>query len=358
MPTPPLDPTSTPQPDPASAPRPDPVSTRRTAAPSPEPWGDPDGTAPVLAAFDPARPSPFGRHGMVRAVVANPVTALLVQRALVMEVAHPAVAAGVEHHSRFRSHPLRRAWVTADAALRLTFGDDEVARGAVRQIYRVHDRINGPVEALGPVADPAPRPGSYTAHDAALLLWVWATLVDTAETAYTRWVRPFGPGEGEAFYTEMRSMGSFLGIPHDTLPADRAAFARYLERTLDDERLGSSEVSRRVARQVLWFSHWSVPPAAVWLQTRAGVRHARPPGRAPTGPAARPGRHRSGAPPRPLAVLPLPPPAPDPGPAAGALRAAATPEHRARRAAAGAALRPPVGKAAVGPQEGAVPPRA
>jgi uncharacterized protein (DUF2236 family) len=176
------------------------------------------------------------------------------------------VAAGVEHHSRFRSHPLRRAWVTADAALRLTFGDDEVARGAVRQIYRVHDRINGPVDAAGPATDEACPTGSYTAHDASLLLWVWATLVDTAETAYTRWVRPFEVHEGAAFYTEMRSMGSFLGIPDDMLPPDRVTFARYVDDVLDDERLGSSDTSRRMARQVLWFSHWSVPPAAVWLQ--------------------------------------------------------------------------------------------
>ena len=67
---------------------------------------------------------------VVRAVVAEPVTALLVQRALVMEVAHPAVAAAVAHHSDFQAHPLRRAWATTDAAVRLVFGNGHVARWA------------------------------------------------------------------------------------------------------------------------------------------------------------------------------------------------------------------------------------
>src|SRR5579863_2749307 len=96
---------------------------------------------PVLGALDPQAPLPFGRHSVVRAVVAEPVTALLVQRALVMDVAHPSVAAAVAHHSEFQRRPLTRAWATVDAALRLVFGDEQVARDAARQIYAVHDHI-------------------------------------------------------------------------------------------------------------------------------------------------------------------------------------------------------------------------
>ena len=232
----------------------------------------------VLGALDPSAPSPFGRHSIVRRMVAQPVTALLVQRALVMEVAHPAVAAGVEHHSRFRAHPLSRAWVTVDAGLRLVFGDDHVARGAVRQIYRVHDHINGNADpgrsghpsAAGDTHGGAPRPtgvaAPYSAHDASLLTWVWATLVDTTEVAFTRWVRPLTPAEVSSYYAEMRAFGRFLGIPDALLPADRPALARYVSAMVDDEHLGSSTESRALARQVLWFRHWSVPPALVRLE--------------------------------------------------------------------------------------------
>jgi uncharacterized protein (DUF2236 family) len=214
---------------------------------------------PVLGALDADAPLPFGRESVVRAVVAEPVTALLVQRALVMEVAHPDVAAAVADHSQFQRRPLSRAWLTADAALRLVFGDEHVARAAARQIYAVHDHIHG--ELGGPVGS-----RSYTAHDASLLVWVWATLVDTAETAYTRWVRPFDRGEGDAYYGEMRSFARFLGIPEALLPADRSAFSDYLDGVLGGEQLGTTEESRSLARQVLWFEHRLVLSPLVRLE--------------------------------------------------------------------------------------------
>jgi uncharacterized protein (DUF2236 family) len=220
---------------------------------------------PVLGALEPGAPLPFGRHSVVRAVVAEPVTALLVQRALVMDVAHPKVAAAVAHHSEFQRRPLTRAWATADAALRLVFGDEHVARGAARQIYGVHDHINGRLD-VGNGLGGDTGDAQYTAHDASLLTWVWATLVDTAETAFTRWVRPFGADEAEAFYDEMLSFARFFGIPDELLPADRRAFARYLDDMLSSESLATGDESRSLARQVLWFSHRRVPSPIVRVE--------------------------------------------------------------------------------------------
>jgi uncharacterized protein (DUF2236 family) len=220
---------------------------------------------PALGALDPDAPLPFGRHSVVRAVVAEPVTALLVQRALVMEVAHPKVAAAVVHHSQFQRRPFSRAWVTADAALRLVFGDAQVARAAARQIYAVHDHIHGHL-APGTTEHEHDTEARYTAHDASLLVWVWATLVDTAETAFTRWVRPFETGEGDAYYDEMRSFGRFLGIPDELLPRHRDAFSRYLDDVLGSDLLGTTEESRSLARRVLWFEHRVVLSPVVRLE--------------------------------------------------------------------------------------------
>ncbi len=222
------------------------------------------GPPPVLGALDPEAPLPFGRHSVVRAVVAEPVTALLVQRALVMEVAHPKVAAAVAHHSDFQRHPLSRAWVTVDAALRLVFGDEHTARGAARQIYGVHDHIHGVVDSDGVVDEDPDR--AYTAHDASLLAWVWATLVDTTETAFTRWVRPFDSEEADTFYGEMRAFARFLGIPDDVLPADRGEFSCYLEGVLEGSELGATPETRSAARQVLWFDHRVVPSPLVRVE--------------------------------------------------------------------------------------------
>jgi uncharacterized protein (DUF2236 family) len=218
---------------------------------------------PLLGALDPTARTPLGRHSILRRVVAEPVMSLVIQRVLVMDVAHPKVAAAVEDHSRFQVHPWRRACVTVDAALRLVFGSTPVARGAAEQIYRTHDHIDGRVAA----ASGQPSAGEpYTAHDASLLLWVWATLVDSAEMAYTRWVRPFDARQAEEFYADMVAFARFVGIPPEILPVGRDAFAAYLDAMLDSDVMGSADASRSVARQILWYSHWSVPPSVVRLE--------------------------------------------------------------------------------------------
>lgn len=66
--------------------------------------------------------------------------------------------------------PIRRLWRTLDRTLRLSFGDSEDLRRAARQINRAHRAVQGP---------------GYRAVDPALLLWVHATLIDSAlERAY------------------------------------------------------------------------------------------------------------------------------------------------------------------------------
>lgn len=217
----------------------------------------------VLRALDPAAEPPFGRDSVLRRVLSEPVTSLLVQRALVMEVAHPKVAAGVDDHSSFKRRPISRAWVTADAALRLVFGDAETARGAARQIYRTHDRING---RLTEQAGEWRSGDSYTAHDASLLKWGWATLVDSAHVAYTRWVRAFSDEEAERYYAEALAFAGFLGIPSALLPQRRYEFAEYLEEMLGGGLLASMATSRRLASEVLWYRHWIVAPPAVLVQ--------------------------------------------------------------------------------------------
>ncbi len=212
-----------------------------------------------LGVLDPEAPTPLGRHSFLRRVVAEPVTALMIQRALVMDVAHPLVAAGVADHSQFRSRPWRRAWFTVDTGLRLVFGSSATARAAARQIYATHDRIHG----TAPDGEPVAAGASYTAHDASLLTWVWATLVDSAATAYTRFVGPFSEGQAEDYYADMLAFGRFVGIPAPLLPADRPAFAAYLDAMLDSDLLGTGAVGRDLVGHILWFDHRSVPPPLV-----------------------------------------------------------------------------------------------
>jgi uncharacterized protein (DUF2236 family) len=224
--------------------------------------------APLLGQLDPHAEYPLTDASVLRHMASEPVVGLLVYRAVVMELAHPKVGAAVAEHSQFRGRPVSRFWTTTDAAIRILFGSAEVARGAVQQIYRVHDHIGGTLPArdrvsLGNLAGAADDAFSYTAHDASLLIWVWATLVDSLEAAFTRWVRPLASEEAAAFYADMAAGARFLGIPEELIPPDRTTFREYLDEMLDRPDLGRTPTSRATIREVLWQRHPLMPPPLV-----------------------------------------------------------------------------------------------
>jgi uncharacterized protein (DUF2236 family) len=220
----------------------------------------PEPSAPVLGRLDPHATTGFARDSMIRQVSAELCIGLVVQRALTLEVGHSKVGAGVQEHSLFRQQPLRRLWSTADTALRLLWGDPAVARAAAQQVYSLHDHING--ELPEPSAA-WPQGDRYTAHDSSLLLWVWATLVDTSLVAYERWLRPLSEAEADAYYADMCTFASFFGIPAAIVPPDRAAFAAYYETVLAGDELQPTPTSLSMVRDVLWFRAWNVPAPAV-----------------------------------------------------------------------------------------------
>jgi uncharacterized protein (DUF2236 family) len=156
-------------------------------------------------------------------------------RALLMQVAHPQVAAGVDQHSDFEDDPLRRLNRTLELSLALSFGTPDEVRAAARQINRTHERVTG---------------AGYQALDPELLLWVHATLVDSALLTYRTFVRPLTRIDAEAYYQEAKPIGALLGIPATRFPPGLDDFDAYLARMLAGT-VQPDETSRRLARLVL-----------------------------------------------------------------------------------------------------------
>ena len=179
------------------------------------------------------------------------------QRALVMQLAHPLVAAGVDEHSDFPARALARLRRTLDLSLALIYGDPAEATGAVESIRAVHDRVVG--EAGG---------RAYAAGDPHLLLWVNATLVDTTLVTYERFVRPLSETERARYYEESVEAAAAFGIPRELVPADLHGFRRYLTAILEGNELRATEASRRLVRDVLR------PPLALPLRPPTAIlRH-------------------------------------------------------------------------------------
>ncbi|MGH2590029.1 MAG: oxygenase MpaB family protein [Actinomycetota bacterium] len=183
-------------------------------------------------------PGLFGPGSLAWRINAESVLLLGGGRALLMQAAHPLVAAGVADHSDFTADPFDRLWRTVDAALTVIFGDLAQSRAAVERVSEVHTRVRGERDGI-----------SYSALDPELLLWVHATLVDSSIAAYDRFVRPLPPEIRERYYLEMRRMGTAFGVPEDLHPPTYAHFRTYLRRTVSALEIGDE--SRLVARQVL-----------------------------------------------------------------------------------------------------------
>ncbi|MEP7216937.1 MAG: oxygenase MpaB family protein, partial [Anaerolineaceae bacterium] len=64
-------------------------------------------------------------------------------RALLLQIAHPAVAAGVDEHSDFRADPWRRLAGTLRSYLTIVYGSGSVARAEIRRLNRLHTGIVG-----------------------------------------------------------------------------------------------------------------------------------------------------------------------------------------------------------------------
>ena len=158
-------------------------------------------------------------------------------RALLLQLAHPKVAAGVAEHSDFRADPWRRLDGTLRSFLRIIYGSTPAARGEIRRLNAMHRSIRG---------------DHYDARDPDLSLWVHATLVDSTIVVNDAWAGPMSRERAAQFYEETKPIARAFGVPDATLPSDLDAFDRYLTAQLGPDgpvRVGPT--ARELAEAIL-----------------------------------------------------------------------------------------------------------
>lgn len=158
-------------------------------------------------------------------------------RALLLQLAHPGVAAGVADHSDFRADPWARLQGTLRSYLRIVYGTATAARAEIRRLNELHRTITGP---------------TYRARDPELSLWVHATLVDSTIVVADAWLKPLSQVRRAAYYAETVPIGRAFGIPASLLPADLDAFEAYVESALaPDGPIRVDATARELAHAVL-----------------------------------------------------------------------------------------------------------
>lgn len=186
----------------------------------------------------------FGPESITWRVNRESVLLLGGGRALLLQVAHPKVGAGVEQHSGYREDPWGRLFRTLDVTGRIVFGDSAEAERASRRLRGVHRRVRGVV------ADGRSAGAAYDAADHELLLWVWATLVESAQLMYTRYVRPLSVADLEDYYAEQKRFLAACGAPESAAPKTFADFMAWYDRMVA-ETLEVTPAAREVADAVL-----------------------------------------------------------------------------------------------------------
>lgn len=175
---------------------------------------------------------------LLREVASERALLLTGGHALLLQIAHPSVAAAVEEHSDFYADPLGRGHRTITATHRLCFGSTLDAERAGAEIVARHRSVVGTIGGH-----------PYHANDPELLLWVHLTLVANALLAFETFVRTLSAAERDALVVESNRLAILVGVPPQLVPQNFSAFLVAYADGLS--KLDVREPARRQCRHLL-----------------------------------------------------------------------------------------------------------
>ena len=158
-------------------------------------------------------------------------------RALLMQAAHPLVSAGARQTSFYARDPWKRLIRTVQLQLIIAFGSKEEANQTAKRINQLHETING----IDPVTGQR-----YDGLDPDLLLWVHATLEESAVLMYEKTVRPLSKGERERYHQENLISAELILLPRDHVPATFDGTKAYIDGMVKGDELLLTDVALEV----------------------------------------------------------------------------------------------------------------
>ncbi len=187
----------------------------------------------------------FGPDSLAWTLVREPAYLLGGAAAVLLQMAHPAVVAGVSAHSTFETDLLGRIRRTSQALYSLVFGHLDDALATSRRMHNIHTRVRGTVDH--PCSSWHGRP--YRANDPELLAWVSMTATVAGRRAFEAFVRPIAPHELAGDWNDLCRGAVASGVDPEGLPPSREAFfARFEAIAEDSPDLEVGPKARAVAR--------------------------------------------------------------------------------------------------------------
>jgi uncharacterized protein (DUF2236 family) len=202
----------------------------------------------------------FGPHSLTWRVDREVANFLGAGRALLLQLAHPWVASAIEQHSNAFADPIARFHRTFGTVYTMVFGTLEASLDAARSLHRRHAMIRG---RLAVTVGPFLEGSLYFANSIPALLWVYATLIDTALITHDLVLPPLTPEAREQYIAESRLFAALFGIPPKSLPGTWAEFTAYRDGILRSQTLTVTESAQKMAHRLLGRSEvWFPIPAS------------------------------------------------------------------------------------------------
>jgi uncharacterized protein (DUF2236 family) len=190
----------------------------------------------------------FDDSSMLRRVQREHVVALSGPRALLMQAAHPVAFTGFFMSTGALEDPYSRLQRTARVLDTITWGSRADADTATAAVRRIHATKRGTLpEAVGKF--PAGTP--WAADDPELLLWILATLTDSAWIVHQRYVRPLTRAERDSYWRDMQVMGRLFGMGDSDMPDTSIELETYVRDMIAGDVLHVSEQARELGIQVV-----------------------------------------------------------------------------------------------------------
>ena len=172
---------------------------------------------------------------------------LAAARAALLQLAHPWVATAIAQHSRTLDDPIGRFHRTFRVMFTMVFGTIQQALDTARDLHRLHQRIRGQLpQAAGRFAGGT----HYEANEISALIWVFATLVDSALLAYELVLPPLSAVAREQYFAESTRIAALFGIRREALPQDWTGFSSYMNSALQSDMLGVTAATRQLAQRL------------------------------------------------------------------------------------------------------------
>lgn len=139
--------------------------------------------------------------------------------ALLLQVSHPVVGAGVAQHSDFKADPWGRLLRTLDFTTSVVYGGPSLAWSTCRRVRAMHRQIKGTL----------PDGSPYHSLEPEAFAWVHATLADAIIRSHEHFIGPVSQSERQAFWGEWKRAGRLLGVRDRDLPGSWSEFETYFE---------------------------------------------------------------------------------------------------------------------------------